>query len=1373
MNMTKERSSDRSRRKHYPIMVLICLVVLFGPVANPALSGIYVPEALTDWTSWVLYGQDEKRCPFHYNDADTRICVWPSRLNVVIDTASGRFELEVLVNCDTWISIPGSRDVYPRNVKHNGNAVPVQMRNGVPSVRLPPGQSRITGEFFWKEAPETLLIPPQTGVVSLSVHGKPIQQPGIDSSGRLWIYTREPVLARENRMDIRIFRRITDSIPMVVTHRFQMDISGQSREIHLNNVLLKESIPLSLTSPLPARIGPDNRVILQARSGRWTLEIVTRFDGPVDEITAGDGAYGPEIWSFESRNHLRMVTVVGAPAVDPGQTDAPPEWKELPAYVVQPDTTLRFQPIRRGDADPAPDQLNLFRTWWLDFDGNGFTIQDKLTGTISRKWALTLNPPAGLGKATVDGIDQLITAQGPDGRPGVELRKGQLVMEADSRLNGALRKIPAVGWDSTFQHVSGRLNLPPGWKLFAASGVDVLPGTWINRWTLLDIFVVLIISLSLVRLRSPRWGLLSLVTLALIYHQPDAPQLVWLNLLAASALLRVLPDGWIRRVVVFWGVASGVVLLVMAIPFMIAEVREGLYPQLGRPETLHPTQQMVQPLVKEAEMADKMTGSVSSGARRLMSAPSPQKAEKTDSAIGRYRNTYSGPLMQDPNALIQTGPGLPTWKWRSHPLQWNGPVNPDQEIRLILLSPAMNLFLGLIRVILTALLIFGVVDFRKWSIHLLPRSIPAAAMLIFMMAGIFPISEALCSRNPMADQNPAAYPSSELLNELRNRLLARPDCLPFCADIPHMNMTVTPTGLSIVLDIHAEIETAVPLPTGRPDWLPQTILLNQAPAPGLSTDSNGMLWALIPRGIHRLAMTGNLSTDQVQITLPIKPRQVDTSAAGWVIQGIQPDGRVSAGIQLNRITQPDVTGKPIETRVLPPFFQVERIIRLALIWEIQTTITRISPTGVPLTLRVPLIPAELMTTAGIHVENGYAAISMDPQESRIVLNSRIDPVETLHLTSPRSVPWTETWILEASPIWHCDLSGIPLIHHQDPDGVWRPEWHPWPGETVEIRVSRPRAIPGPIVTIDSATLMWTPGDRLDRADLTINIRTSRGGPHPALIPQNADLQKVSIQDRIQPIRQQDRQVVIPLAPGLQKVVLEWQMPTAGRFRYQPPSVSPGDQAVNASVTIAMPAHRWILWTSGPRLGPAVLFWGYLVVVLIFAIGLGKTRLAPLKTRHWILLCVGLTQIHPLIAIVIVGWLLVLGVRDRHPPGGKWFSFNLIQLILSGWTLAAMSGLYMAVKNGLLGIPDMQIMGNGSTSQVLKWTEDRIGKLMPEPLVISLPDWVFHGLMLIWSLWLAFALLGWLKWGWECISRGGLWKPVHFNWRRKASGASPQ
>jgi hypothetical protein len=220
-----------------------------------------------------------------------------------------------------------------------------------------------------------------------------------------------------------------------------------------------------------------------------------------------------------------------------------------------------------------------------------------------------------------------------------------------------------------------------------------------------------------------------------------------------------------------------------------------------------------------------------------------------------------------------------------------------------------------------------------------------------------------------------------------------------------------------------------------------------------------------------------------------------------------------------------------------------------------------------------------------------------------------------------------------------------------------------------------------------------------------------------------------------------------------------------------PAVQIGEKAVNADVQVQMPRNRWILWAKGPRLGPAVLFWSYLFVIILAAIGLGRVTWMPIKTWGWLLLGLGLTQIHPLLSLLIVGWLLALGFRKKQPLSEKAFVFNLGQLMLVAWTVTALIGLYYAVKKGLLGLPYMQIEGNDSSDFFLKWTQDRIDGFMPQAMVYSLPLLVFRVLMLVWALWLAYALLKWLRWGWDCFGSGGMWRKM-FGKKKEMQGPAP-
>lgn len=1333
---------------HIRILLITMIVTIPCVVMAASAKDTSIPPQLEIWKSWVLNGLDEQLCPTTYNNGGLYRCNWSSRLKLSAEPKQGTFEQQWLILAKGWVALPGSSEIWPLQVKVNGEDAPVMSRNNTPSIYLNPGEYRITGIFEWNEIPEMMKIPPSVGLVSLSINGRVTDFPILDKQGQLWLQKRSQSAKQEDTQEIAIYRLLNDQIPMEIITHLQLNISGQAREIRLSGVLLKGSVPMRLESPLPIRLGHGDLQI-QARPGQWNIRISARFEEPAAKIGPVNAAFGDEIWSFQSQNHLRMVEIEGVTPIEPKQTDNPSDWKEFPAYVVKADSTLQFKEIRRGDPDPAPDRLNLQRTLWLDFDGQGFTIQDKISGTMSRQWYLAMNRPGLLGRVSVDGADQLITMYGDDKKAGVQLRRGQLELMADSRFEASSHTVPAIGWDHDVQSLSGRLKLPPGWRLLAAQGADAVPGTWFQQWTLLDFFMVLIIGLGASKLRDKRWGILALITMMLIYHEHGAPRFVWLNILAALGLLKVLPDGWARKLVRLWGISAVVVLIILSIPFMVHQIRWGIYPQLEKLGRYSGTDFFSLPkdaVKSDAPYVDRKYGSLK---QEAMKPAAPMQNQMQENRYQRKQAIFAN----DPNALIQTGPGLPEWHWRTVDLRWNGPVDKSQMLRLWLLSPSMNLILAFIRVFLLALLIYGILDIRYWRETFKQKMSAATVMFLFVLHFAF------CTLHftPASAQD---YPPPEILEELQQRLLEKPDCLPNCADCSAMELTASPESVQLILKIHAAVETAIPLPGNSESWMPEQVFINQIPVKGLSKDAEGGLWMLISKGVHNVSLVGRTGNkNEIQIPLPLKPKQSKFNAQGWDIQGIHPDGKTESSVQMTRLQKSGQDKSDAGSIVFPPFLHIERVLHLGLTWQVSTIVTRLTPIGTPVVVSVPLIDGESVTTSGIRVEKNQALINMDSKTAEAAWTSTLKMTPEIRLKSPESVPWTETWILDASPIWHCELSGIAVIHHQDSEGHWRPTWKPWSGEQVNIKISQPQGIAGQLTTIDSAHLTLVPGERFDKADLSLQLRTSRGGQHEIAMPENASLQFVKINDKSQPIRQEGKKVVIPLQPGNQKIELQWHQPGEASFFIKAPMVKIGEQAVNAKVTIQMPGNRWILWASGPVLGPAVLFWSYLFVVVIAAFGLGKISFTPLKTHHWLLLGLGLTQIHPLAALMIVGWFLALRLRKQNVPPDQWFKFNGTQLALAGWTLAAMIGFYVAIEAGLLGIPQMQISGNGSSDYQLIWTQDRIRSFMPQPMVFSLPLLVYRCLMLIWALWLATSLLQWLKWGWSCFSEGKLWKKM--------------
>jgi hypothetical protein len=207
-------------------------------------------------------------------------------------------------------------------------------------------------------------------------------------------------------------------------------------------------------------------------------------------------------------------------------------------------------------------------------------------------------------------------------------------------------------------------------------------------------------------------------------------------------------------------------------------------------------------------------------------------------------------------------------------------------------------------------------------------------------------------------------------------------------------------------------------------------------------------------------------------------------------------------------------------------------------------------------------------------------------------------------------------------------------------------------------------------------------------------------------------------------------------------------------------------SVNARIVLNPGYDRWILLAGGMRQGPAVLFWGVLAVIVLIALGLGRIRGTPLKTHSWILLGIGLSTVTPFIALLIAVWIFALYARGRAGEFSRAGLFNTMQVVLAMLTLLAVVSLFGAVSNGLLGNPDMQIAGNGSTHVQLNWYQDRVGSSLPQAWIISVPVLAYRFLMLAWSMWMAFALIDWLKWGWGCYSSGRLWMP-----RRKKAKVS--
>jgi hypothetical protein len=343
-------------------------------------------------------------------------------------------------------------------------------------------------------------------------------------------------------------------------------------------------------------------------------------------------------------------------------------------------------------------------------------------------------------------------------------------------------------------------------------------------------------------------------------------------------------------------------------------------------------------------------------------------------------------------------------------------------------------------------------------------------------------------------------------------------------------------------------------------------------------------------------------------------------------------------------------------------------------------------------------------------------------------------------------------------IWHVGFDGVPESESQASDGEARVvEFYPRGGETLTLEAERPEASSGETLAFDSVTLQTRIGARSRSVEMSLQYRSTRGAQHVIRLPESAELQSVMIDGRNQPLLAQGGELSVPILPGEHGIDVRWRQDLPVAMRVRTPAVDLAAPASNIALGLELPGNRWVLATSGPRLGPAVMYWSELAALLLVALILGRIRLTPLTTRHWLLLGLGFSTFSWAALMLVAVWLLVTGARERWPRDLSWWRFDAIQLSVAALTIAALVAIVVTVPAGLLGSPDMHVSGNNSWGNSLRWFADRSDSLLPGAAVVSLPLWVYKVLILAWALWLSFALLRWLPWVWSCFVSQGLWR----------------
>ncbi|MBX7138167.1 MAG: hypothetical protein K1X83_09295 [Oligoflexia bacterium] len=566
---------------------LLFLALLLCPIFSVAQpnSDIYLPEVLKPWKQWVMEREPERNCSIL---ADTRQCVWPGRLSLDIQDTRANFEMEVVIEHESELVLPGNAELLPTDLVsiRDSRDLPLWINDNQPTTRLQPGSYQIRGALNWNKIPKSLPISPAAALVNLKIKGKTIDHPRLNERGELWLQDETATEQTEgDTLKLQLFRKLVDGTPFLVSTVLRLRVSGKARELALGRILPDNFVPNQIISPLPYQIAEDYSLTVQVRPGVHEIRIDALSAAPPESLAAiksGVAAWPEqEVWGWVPNEQLRSVTLSGVDATEMERLDPPSDFNGLSAYLMTPDKSLTFSELRRGETERADDQLTIARQFWLDLDGRGYTVRDTLNGEISRDWRLDAATELELGHVSSSGRDLLITLNPETKQRGVEVREQQLNLQSESRIASGKTALRAVGWEHDAQSLQGTLMLPPGWTLLNAGGVDFVDFSWLNGWTLLDLFLVVLMAVATAKLFGRPVGLVAFATMLVVHGEAGAPFNLWFHLLAAFALARYLPEGSAKRFARLYGICTLAALGLMTIGFAAAQLRYGLFPQAG------------------------------------------------------------------------------------------------------------------------------------------------------------------------------------------------------------------------------------------------------------------------------------------------------------------------------------------------------------------------------------------------------------------------------------------------------------------------------------------------------------------------------------------------------------------------------------------------------------------------------------------------------------------------------------------------------------------------------------------------------------------------------------------------------------------------
>jgi len=1370
-------------------------------------QNFHPPTQLEPWVDWVKGRHLDWNCA---KSEGSYVCVWPGVAKYTIGKEGGDFLLKVELLATGVVPLSFSKELAPRDIQVKdsaGKSVDASFEQDEESlgIKLQPGRYEITGRFTWDKVPLEIPVPEEYGIVETVLDGSLSGSVVRRVAGVLRLEEKDessPDEEQQSELSLSVFRKVSDGSPLKIDTLLKFRVSGKGRSLDLGKILPAGTLPVSVHSDLPLSLSGDGQLAIQLVSGEFSVNVESVIGQPVDSLVlpSPQSADWPneEAWSWYGDAKFRAVELNGVTNVAGALTDLPEEWRSGSTYLVQKGGTVDFKTLRRGEQLFTPQTISLRKELWIDLDGSEFTVVDRFSGTLRKRFRMNAAPELQISRASSGSLPVFVTKDPASGQSGIEVRDEAVNIEAVSRLRRTT-SIPAVGWDQTVENLNLTLHLPPSWELLAATGTQYAWGSWWESWTLLDLFLVILLGISFYKLFGRNLALILSAALILFHAQFQAPRILFVHLALLFGWKKLLGDSksWVMTLCQGLIALTFAALCLESLTFGKLQFTQMLFPQL-QAGTRYRT--VLQELLLGMEtswiswpLILILFGYLGFAIRHIFKAsgiwkriwlllfhgvvvvvlmtttvvpilffgPTAgggyQRMETMNAPISEYADELSAPQaaggiiprsgamkakrqMPEPKAAEQKGTHYPSLLSGAAVPSWRWRTHELSVAGPVDQHQTIGLILlppNLMRFIcgLRAFLALALVVLLYGTLGFpKPKRTQFASLLFLFLFS-----------NP--ERVYADFPSDSVLNELEARLNAQRCGRESCATIEHMQLGIKADHFNLALRVLSEGASAVKLPGPLEVFAPRHVVVNGQDSPALRRVEDDFLELKVPAGRSLITIEGMLPLRPAfALQFKDKPLSLDFESSDWMQAGLLASGVVPDVLRLNESGATEGNSKKSEEKTetrLSSWVVMRRRLEIREEQTLETTLTRVGDTSQAAIFKLPLLAGERVTSGGFTTEGDQLVVSFPAGTSELSYHGLLPKADSIELVSKPISRVSEEWEVFCDAIYSCESQGI-TPSQSVKDGVATNVWQPFPGEKVQIKVSQLSGISGDFVTLDTAEHQVNAGLRQYDGTLRASLRVTKESLVSLKFDADSQVQSLSLDGEQGKGLGAEKGVSLLVPPGSHSLELRYMEPREPTLLEKIPAVSISVPTHNLTTTLIPAQDRWILWTGGALWGPSVVFWGKLLILCLISYALSRYGLLGVSGVSSIFLGIGLTSAPTFLVTIPFVWLVLLHAggpyREKLLP--RFPKISRIAVILA--SVLALLVLYGIVETGLVLAPPMLIAGNGSSASSLRWFVDHTQQELPRPWVMSLPIWTWRGFSLVWSSWLVISLLAWLK-----------------------------